>query len=421
VSNPAIRVEHLSKAYRIGLKEQRHETLAGAIASLARAPFDNYRAVRSLSRLDDARVGDGSRPLGQSSASSDVVWALQDVSFELQHGEVLGIIGRNGAGKSTLLKILSRITEPTAGRAIIYGRVGSLLEVGTGFHPDLTGRENVYLNGTILGMTKREVDGKFDDIVRFAEVPSFIDTPVKRYSSGMRVRLAFAVAAYLEPEILIVDEVLAVGDLNFQRKCVGKMGEIAQQGRTVLFVSHNMAAIVELCQRGLVLENGKIGFEGTAGESVNYYVQRDLQDAEEQHPGNGLLGFHDLRANGSFSPKIRSTDPLDISLVLKGTLAGNPWLYLIMEDASGRAVVHCRRSLSDIHGKGEAGDCTIRASLPPLFLSPGVYSLHFKALCTTIGGPSRIVSERLPIEVRGQADSLGRSVLSPDITWQVVS
>ena len=201
----------------------------------------------------------------------NTIWALKDVSFEVQQGEVVGIIGRNGAGKSTLLKILSRITDPTEGRVEIHGRVGSLLEVGTGFHPELTGRENIYLNGAILGMKQAEIERKFDEIVAFAEIEKFLDTPVKRYSSGMYVRLAFAVAAHLEPEILLVDEVLAVGDAEFQKKCLGKMGDVAKEGRTVLFVSHNMGAVTTLCKRGILLDTGKISCDEGVSETVKQY------------------------------------------------------------------------------------------------------------------------------------------------------
>ncbi|WP_376797500.1 ABC transporter ATP-binding protein, partial [Thermogemmatispora sp.] len=206
-------------------------------------------------------------------ANSETIWALKDVSFEVYPGEVVGIIGRNGAGKSTLLKILSRITEPTTGRVELYGRVGSLLEVGTGFHPELTGRENIYLNGAILGMTRREIDKKFDEIVDFAEIEKFIDTPVKHYSSGMYMRLAFAVAAHLDPEILLVDEVLAVGDVSFQRKCLGKMGDIARKGRTVIFVSHNMAAVKDLCNVSLWLDDGEKRSSGLATKIVSEYLK----------------------------------------------------------------------------------------------------------------------------------------------------
>ena len=207
-------------------------------------------------------------------SDGEEIWALKDVSFTVEQGEVLGIIGRNGAGKSTLLKILSRVTAPTSGRIKVKGRVASLLEVGTGFHPELTGRENVYLNGAILGMSRKEIDHKFDEIVDFSGVEKFIDTPVKRYSSGMYVRLAFAVAAHLDPEILVVDEVLAVGDAEFQKKCLGKMGEVAQEGRTVLFVSHNMAAIESLCSKGLVFETGRMAFWGNIQEAITFYLKK---------------------------------------------------------------------------------------------------------------------------------------------------
>jgi lipopolysaccharide transport system ATP-binding protein len=260
-----IKVEHLAKRYLVGHKSTGHR------------PGDTFRDVmvneaRKLSRraVDMAR----GRPVVQGDEIEDF-WALKDVSFEVKQGEVLGIIGRNGAGKSTLLKILSRITEPTEGRVMLRGRVASLLEVGTGFHQELTGRENILLNGAILGMTRREIAGKFDEIVAFADVEKFLDTPVKRYSSGMYVRLAFAVAAHLEPEILIVDEVLAVGDAEFQRKCLGKMDEVShREGRTVLFVSHNMGAVTSLCPRVLWLDHGRIERDGSASVVIDHYLER---------------------------------------------------------------------------------------------------------------------------------------------------
>jgi len=233
------------------------------------------------------RIGANLSPLTFNvSQSEDRFWALKDVSFEVKRGEVLGIIGKNGAGKSTLLKIMSKVTTPTKGQIKIKGRVASLLEVGTGFHPELTGRENIYLNGAILGMTKEEIRKKFDEIVAFAEIEKFIDTPVKRYSSGMYVRLAFAVAAHLEPEILIVDEVLAVGDASFQKKCLGKMGEVAKEGRTVLFVTHNMAAIEALCSLGLLIENGGIKQIGPAKNIVNTYQKYLIEGIKNSTDGN---------------------------------------------------------------------------------------------------------------------------------------
>jgi len=248
---PIIRVHDLSKLYHLGRSAAAYTTFREAIVDLASAP------LRRLRRGEEPQT----------------IWALKDVSFEVAPGDVVGIIGRNGAGKSTLLKIVSRITEPTSGRVELYGRVASLLEVGTGFHPELTGRENIYLNGSILGMARKEIEAKFDEIVAFAEVEKFIDTPVKRYSSGMYVRLAFAVAAHLEPEILIVDEVLAVGDAAFQRKCLGRMRDVANMGRTVLFVSHNMAAVSALCSKAMVLWEGTVEYPlGNVEEGVQRYL-----------------------------------------------------------------------------------------------------------------------------------------------------
>jgi lipopolysaccharide transport system ATP-binding protein len=267
----AIKAENISKRYRIGLKEHLPKSISGAILDFVKSPLKNYRKYRSLYRFDD---GNSNPASPTHTIPSDIVWALGGISFELKQGEALAIIGKNGAGKSTLLKILARITSPTSGCAEIFGRVSSLLEVGTGFHPELTGRENIYLNGTILGMKKKEIDRKHDEIVNFSGVEKFIDTPVKRFSSGMIVRLAFAVAAHLEPEILIVDEVLAVGDAEFQKKCLGKMSTVASEGRTVLFVSHNMVAVETLCKKAICLENGKIINEGDTADVVSAYLQR---------------------------------------------------------------------------------------------------------------------------------------------------
>ena len=271
MSDIAIRVENLGKQYRIGAKQERYNRFTETVMDTLTAPV---RRLASVVRRPSSDVhGPSSFP--------DLIWALNDVSFEVQRGEVVGIIGRNGAGKSTLLKILSRITEPTTGRVELHGRVSSLLEVGTGFHPELTGRENVYLNGAILGMRREEIEKKFDEIVTFSGVEQFLDTPVKRYSSGMQVRLAFAVAAHLEPEILLIDEVLAVGDAAFQQKCLGKMSEVAGQGRTVLFVSHNMGAVDGLCARGIWLEAGGLAFDGPARDAIERYLAGHGQEPVE--------------------------------------------------------------------------------------------------------------------------------------------
>ena len=261
----AIKAEHLSKRYVLGERNSGQQTLRDTVmASASRLMASPGRSLRS---------------------QSDELWALSDIAFTVQPGEVVGIVGRNGAGKSTLLKILSRITEPTKGRVEIYGRTGSLLEVGTGFHPELSGRDNIFLNGAILGMHKAEIDRHFDEIVAFAGVERFIDTPVKRYSSGMFLRLAFAVAAHLAPEILIVDEVLAVGDAAFQQKCLNKMGDVARAGRTVLFVSHNMAAVKHLCPRAIVLNEGVMVFDGPSHEAVKTYLANSRGAGNEMGDG----------------------------------------------------------------------------------------------------------------------------------------
>jgi lipopolysaccharide transport system ATP-binding protein len=290
MSDVVIRAENLSKRYQIGERRQ-YVALRDVLARAASAPFRMFRA-----RKPESANGNGN-------GNGTHIWALKDVSFEIRQGEIVGIIGRNGAGKSTLLKILARVTKPTAGYADVRGRMGSLLEVGTGFHPELTGRENTYLNGAILGMTKKEVDRKFDEIVAFAEIEKFIDTPIKHYSTGMYLRLAFAVAAHLETEILIVDEVLAVGDAAFQKKCLGKIGEVSRGGRTVVFVSHNMAAVESFCHVTMLLRAGGLCRYGSTPQVIRYYLDQELPGPQQRTPlaartdrsGNGrvrLTGFH---------------------------------------------------------------------------------------------------------------------------------
>ena len=258
MSDVVIKVENLGKLYQLG-QYVNVQALRASLTNVLYAPFRRSRSTAADSKTQNT--------------DSEHIWALKDISFEVKRGEVMGVIGRNGAGKTTLLRVLTRITDPTEGYAEIHGRVSSLLEVGTGFHQELSGRENVYMNGAILGMRKREIDGKFDEIVEFSGVEKFIDTPVKRYSSGMRVRLAFAVAAHLEPDVLLVDEVLAVGDIAFQQKCLGKMDEMGRGGRTILFVSHDMGRIGKLCQIGLLLEEGKVAFSGDVDEAITRYLQ----------------------------------------------------------------------------------------------------------------------------------------------------
>jgi homopolymeric O-antigen transport system ATP-binding protein len=321
-------VDRLSKRYRIGTREQRQDTLGGMVLDTVRKPFSNLTSLRRLTTFSEAE-------------NDDVIWALRDVSFEVKQGETVGIIGANGAGKSTLLKILSRITQPTQGTAMVNGRVSSLLEVGTGFHADLTGRENVYLNGAILGMSRREIDRKFDDIVEFSDVGKFIDTPVKRYSSGMGLRLAFSVAAHLEPEILMVDEVLAVGDIRFQKKCLGKMDEVARHGRTILYVAHNMPAISRLCERAILMNSGRIVQDGPAHEVIATYLNSGLGTSavrewpEISHaPGGEIVRLRAMRVlleDGEIADAVDIRRPLQIQMeydVLKSGYVLLPHLYV---------------------------------------------------------------------------------------------
>jgi lipopolysaccharide transport system ATP-binding protein len=305
--NTVISVDHISKRYRIGLVHHRYQTLSEKITNVLNAPLRTFHRGR-MPKTD----------------AEDTIWALRDISFDVPEGQILGIIGRNGAGKSTLLKILARITEPTEGSITIRGRVGSLLEVGTGFHPELTGRENIYLNGAILGMKRVEIERKFDEIIAFSEIEKFIDTPVKRYSSGMYLRLAFAVAAHLEPEILVVDEVLAVGDAEFQKKCLGKMGDVAQQGRTVLFVSHNMSAILRLTQESIVLEKGRMVMRAPSAEAVDYYLsagnpkagERLWEDAEIPADAAPFrpIAIRLVDKKGKVVDTVRSIEPISIEI-----------------------------------------------------------------------------------------------------------
>ena len=298
-SNIAVEVNNISKLYRIGTKARIYDNFAQTLLAYIKSPLNNFRKYRSLYKFNDILNNYNEE---DDFSRNSIIWALRDISFNVRKGERIAIIGRNGAGKSTLLKILSRVTIPTRGYAKIHGRISSLLEVGTGFHPDLTGRENVYLNGTILGMRKKEVDQRFDRIVDFSGIEKFIDTPVKRYSSGMRVRLAFSVAAHLEPDILIVDEVLAVGDMDFQKKCINKMDDASKQGRTVVFVSHNMPAITRLCERAVLIKQGRLISDGPATKVVGEYLRsgsgntalrkwEDLKDA----PGGKIARLRQVR------------------------------------------------------------------------------------------------------------------------------
>ena len=377
----AISVKNLGKQYQIGAAETkfRYNMLRDVIMDTVYAPV---RIAKALVGKSDRRV------------NKNFVWALDDVSFDLEEGKVLGIVGRNGAGKSRLLKILSRVTEPTTGTVSVRGRVGSLLEVGTGFHPELSGRENIYMNGAILGMKRTEIDKKFDEMVDFSEVGQFIDTPVKRYSSGMYLRLAFAVAAHLEPEILVVDEVLAVGDAEFQRKCLGKMNDVAQQGRTVLFVSHNMSAILRLTQEAIVLKKGRLIKRAPTAEAVDFYLSSGQAES-----GQRVWEADDVPAasepfrpvairikdrGGNVVDTVRSTEPVTVE-----------WEYQINAPITGLRVGMYLNTMrgeyvftafdTDDAGQYEqfstrqAGRYVSRCEIPADFFNEGRYSLGVNA------------------------------------------
>jgi lipopolysaccharide transport system ATP-binding protein len=387
VSDIAIRVDSISKCYRLGLKEDKRDSLARVLFDFVRSPLANYRKYRSLYDFSDARP---ENVADDDNCSDGIVWALRNVSFEVRKGQVLGIIGRNGAGKSTLLKVLSRITEPTSGRAEIHGKISSILEVGTGFHPELTGRENVYLNGAVLGMKKKEIDDRYDEIVDFSGVERFIHTPVKRYSSGMKVRLAFAVAAHLQPEILIIDEVLAVGDAEFQTKCLGKMNNITREGRTVLFVSHNMGALLQLCPTAIMLSRGKIVHSGESKEVVDHYLSSifspvnslDLRNVIKRE-GSGRLRFVALqlrRENGDFTETPISGQPLDIVLDFETneSLSGVEFVLTIFNQM-GIAVTNCSVETSGQNFSISKGMGRIVCHLPKLPLPLGQYKISIAA------------------------------------------
>jgi lipopolysaccharide transport system ATP-binding protein len=372
MSNTAIHVEGLSKAYAIGAVRKSHDTLRDAVAASMRAPYERLRKV--LRR----------EPAG---SKVETLWALKDVSVDIHHGEAVAIIGHNGAGKSTLLKILSRITDPTTGFADIYGRVGSLLEVGTGFHPELTGRENIYLNGNILGMRKREIRSKFDEIVAFAEIERFVDTPVKHYSSGMYVRLAFAVAAHMEPDILLVDEVLAVGDAAFQKKCLGKMNDVAEEGRTVLFVSHNMATISNLCRRSILLKDGKITMDGETDKVIDTYL-RNLTDmastsvaSRKDRQGTGgivveNISVHDVHGEPLEYPRSGDDIIIRVSYRCKALKTFKNCRASVLVKKDGRYYFNLSTELVDSRQLDLSNSGFIDFVVPELPLSEGDYLLH---------------------------------------------
>ncbi len=386
MSETVIRVVRLGKQFRVAGAKENYKTLGKAISQMASSP------LRAIQRIDK-----GADPKRKRAASR--VWALKDISFEVKRGEVLGVIGHNGAGKSTLFKILSRITDPTEGYADIDGRVGSLLEVGTGFHGELSGRENTYLSGAILGMKRHEIDRRFDEIVAFSEVKEYIDTPVKHYSSGMYLRLAFAVAAHLEPEILIVDEVLAVGDAAFQKKCLNKMSDVARSGKTVLFVSHNMSAIVRMCHTGVLLKNGRMVYYGDAGSAVQQYMAHSVQLAGAVTFDLSARPWERLRAvaftgarirdgEGALTPTIRLTHgcTVEIDYRVRKPIKGAQIAFRLWNN-EGICVLTSTDFDAELNRGNidlEVGDYTATCPIPSQYLRPGSYLVD---LISTI--PSR--------------------------------
>jgi homopolymeric O-antigen transport system ATP-binding protein len=424
----AVSVQNLSKRYRIGAAQSRfrYNLFRDVLVDVVTTPV----------RLAKALTGRSTR----GSTSAAYIWALDDVSFDVEEGKVLGIVGRNGAGKSTLLKILSRVTEPTKGQVTIRGRVGSLLEVGTGFHPELTGRENIFMNGAVLGMKRSEIERKFDEIVAFSEVEQFVDTPVKRYSSGMYLRLAFAVAAHLEPEILVVDEVLAVGDAEFQKKCLGKMGDVAQQGRTVLFVSHNMSAILRLTQEAIVLQKGRLIKRAPTPEAVDFYLASGLAETGERLWTPDEIPLEAV----PFRPiSLRLKDPQGrVVQTIRSTEAATiEWEYQLDSAVTGLRVgmylstmrgeyVFTAFDVDDASqyerfGARPAGHYFSRCTLPPDFLNEGRYSLGVNA--SSFGVRRYFMDENalsFNVDISGapgtQWPELRHGPVRPRLEWQIV-
>lgn len=418
MSEVIIRAENLSKVYRLGVRE-RYQTIRESLTNAVLGP------VRRLRSRED---GSATR----ESVDAGKLWALKDVSFEVRRGEVAGVIGRNGAGKSTLLKILSRITAPTGGSVDITGRVGSLLEVGTGFHPELSGRENIFLNGAILGMSRREVARKFDEIVAFSEVEKFIDTPVKRYSSGMYMRLAFAVAAHLEPDVLVIDEVLAVGDAAFQRKCLGKMGTVAAEGRTVLFVSHDMRAIRQLCTRAIYLRGGSVAAIGPVGETIERYVGEGVRTSPDMPVTSGDLTVHDFTVtqNGVPTDQIDGTDPFDVTVEFSVARDLSQFrLGVYLNGTAGEVIARC--FLADWDGDREqvgAGRYVAKLRWPARRLFAGAYTLLLHAsrygVCDYLArhAPSHHLTVHNPVDFNPAhpAEAM-EAVMIVDSPWQLAS
>jgi homopolymeric O-antigen transport system ATP-binding protein len=419
---PIIRVEGIGKQYRIGKRQAAYKTMRESIVSAAQAPF---RLFNRNGKYENRSI-----------------WALKDVSFEVAPGEVVGVIGRNGAGKSTLLKILSRITEPTTGQVDLYGRIGSLLEVGTGFHPELSGRENVYLNGAILGMKRGEIDRKFDEIVAFAEIENFIDMPVKHYSSGMYMRLALSVAAHLETEILIVDEVLAVGDSGFQKKCLGKLEEVGSQGRTVLFVSHNVPMVMRLCSRAILLEEGRILEDGPSQHVTRHYLksgtsspaERMWPDSEDA-PGDSVARLRAVRAldeQGRLAHTIDIRRPVLLEIEywnLQAKVRPTAVFHLLNEDGVRLFATNEFNNAAWRERPLKPGFVRARCRIPGNFLAEGIFSILAAVVSYNPDAVHAIVPDAVSVQIVDHSDGDGvrgvygggswPGIIRPMLEWEV--
>ena len=406
MNETVINTTNISKRYVIGNKNSKPNTLAGEIINFLNTPIRNFKKLRSLTNNKN---------------NTTTIWALKNINVQIKEKEIIGIIGSNGSGKSTLLKILSKITTPTSGEAFIKGKVGSLLEVGTGFHDELTGRENIYLNGTILGMNKKQINNNIDNIINFSGVKEFIDTPVKRYSSGMRVRLAFSVAAYLEPEILIIDEVLAVGDASFQKKCLGKMDDVAKSGRTVLFVSHNMEAIMSLCTRVIWIDKGEIIRDGDPTSVVNEYLETTSTlsstnlnlEKISKRGGDGSIKFTNLKIMNSkmveksqFNVGEKLNLLLSLKSIEKGLINSNLAIKVIIKNQNNSNVLNFNNESAGKQINLLEGINNILFTIPKLPLGQGIYSISLEAWVN--GGKSDTVGNICVFEtIPGDFNGLG--------------
>ena len=434
-SSKAIVAQGVGKYYRIGAKDQVNDSFLKAAINFAKSPLKNYRAYKALYNFKDINLEE------TDLEAHNVIQALHNVSFEIDEGEAVGIIGHNGAGKSTLLKILSRITEPSFGKIVIRGRISSLLEVGTGFHPELTGCENIFLNGTILGMRKSEIDRKYDDIVEFSGIEKFINTPVKRYSSGMRVRLAFSVAAHLEPEILIVDEVLAVGDAEFQKKCLNKMQEVGEHGRTVLFVSHNMQAITRLCKRAIMISNGGVVADGPSEKVVGKYLTSEMGSTavktwhdSKSAPGNNIARLISVKVkdkNNDISEAHDIREPLTVEMEYLVLESGHIFMpnFHFFHDQGIQAFTTLDIDPAWHTKPRPKGRYTSIVEIPGNLLTEGLYSIRlvlstkhpFHGICTIPNAVTFTIVDSLDgNSARGDYGGRMAGVVRPKLNWRTL-